>query len=342
MMELIDLKSGKKKQGKGQKKRWPDGKLVQFAGDLLFREQANKFPGFPYVRYDNYVGPGQYGISEIKHIINIQKQYDARNRQLFALLGNVVQNRIIADSSAGLDPKNWTNAPNGITMLNGTINGIRIVDAPNFGTAHLNTMEFHRNQIDEVSGVRNVTEGGSEGLRSGAAIEALQEAADTRLKGKSGELESTYREMVRIMLPMMVRFYDEGIHYHAPPELKKTPEWKTAIEDKELHADMFDIEVEAGVNRPRSRIAQEQKLQLLSDPGRGVLDKEYMITHSQIEDKDEVIVRNKEKWKLEREVEMLELEARKKELEAVISGQPPQTGQPLAGGEGGGEIGNAI
>jgi hypothetical protein len=326
MIEVISLKTGKKSNMQGLRTKWPDGKLMQFAGSLLFHEQGNKFPGFPYVQYDNYISRTFRGISEIKHIINIQKKHDARDRQLFELLGNMIKNKIFVDSRAQIDAGQFNNAPNGIVYNNGTNDGVRWMDAPSVGGDLMN---------EGVTGVREVTQGQVPGdIRSGAGVEALQEAADTRLKGKSGEMESTYLQLVRQMLPMIVRFYRLEEHWHAPnEEIKETKEWKRAIGKKELNADMFDITIEAGVNRPRSRIAQEQKIQLLHD--REVLDKEYMLEHSQIEDTEEVVLRNKVKWELEREVQMLELEARKKELEAALAG----SNQPVQGGD---EIGNSL
>jgi hypothetical protein len=96
--------------------------------------------------------------------------------------------------------------------------------------------------------------------------------------------------------------------------------WKA----KKIHPDFFEIEVEAGVNRPRSKIAQKQEQQWMFD--REILDEEYMAKHTQLEDIEEVIERMTPIWEAKREAKL-------KELEAASSPQPE---------EGGGPVGNAL
>ena len=326
IIEVFDIRTGVTRKEPGERSLFPDGRLMQFAGQVIFEDRENKFPGFPYVEYLNYVAQDQYGVAEMKHIENLQKQHDIRNRQLFNIMGNKVANLIILGARASADPDMFTNAPNNIVNIQGDPDGIRVIDAPNIGTAEFNSMDTIERWIEIVTGVPAVSKGLVPAeVRSGAAIEQLQEAADTRLKGKSGEMERTYGNLGGVLAQMIPRHYIENVHYHIPKGLEKTKEWKQ-WKNGNIHKDFFEIEVEAGVNRPRSKIAQKQEQQWMFD--REILDEEYMAKHTQLEDIDEVIERMTPIWEAKREAKL-------KELEAAAAEQPPQQG-------GGTDIGNAL
>jgi hypothetical protein len=93
------------------------------------------------------------------------------------------------------------------------------------------------------------------------------------------------------------------------------------LDKGEVHPDFFDIEVQAGVNRPRSRVAQEQKLQWMFD--REMVDEEYMVSHSQLEDKDELLTRQKELFEAKKAARLAVAEQAQAPPEA-----PPQGGGP--------------
>lgn len=319
--QVVRSKDGSPKKKPRLVSRYPDGRLVQFSGNMVFDDKKNEFPGLPYVEYFNYISRTQHGISEVKHILNLQKQRDIRSNQLFDIMSGQMDRMIFFDSRSGLTEDDFTNRTKPVFPVNDTAH-VKVIDAPRVSGSMFDSMDKIDRDFELTTGVQEVTKGVIPGdVRSGAGIEALQELADTRLKGKSGEIEVTVNNLVRFMIPMINRFYAEGVHFVVDDDLKQTEEFKM-FEKEQIHADFFDIEVEAGVNRPRSRIAQEQKQQWMFS--QGMLDEEYIVTHSQLEDKDEVIEKMKPLWEAKRE--------------ALLSQAQPQEPQPQEGVGGGGPV----
>jgi hypothetical protein len=317
MMEIIDPKSGEKRKKKVTKKRFPNGKFIQFAGKVIFLEQGNKFPGIPYVQYRNYFIPSeQYGMTELRQAVAIQRQYNIRNNQLYDHMNFNTGPTRYFDPKSGLDPNMITNAPNQWIPVN-DVNGVKTDDPPRLSQAAFESLQKIKQEIETVFGVREVTQGTIPGdIRSGAAIEALQEAADVRLRGKSREMESALRDLTKFVVTMMAKFYVHGVHYKANRTvegpngqripIQETEEWKEFVDGKKLSGEFFDIQIRAGVNLPRSREARRQALFQLHE--RGIVDDEYMIEQAQIDGKEAVIERMKPIFEARREAQLAEVE----------------------------------
>lgn len=289
VIELIDITTGTKKKKKVRSNKFKNGRLVVFSGNVVFIDKANDFPGLPYISYRNYFVPGEeYGISDLRHTVPIQEQYDIRNNQLYDIMNFNMGPTRYYDASSGLDPDTITNAPNQWVAVN-NVNGIKTDPAPSVGSAMFESLAKIKGELEAEFGVREVTQGTVPGdVRSGTAIEALQEAADIRLRGKSREMENTLRDLTRFALSLIVEFYQHGVHYRVPDELRESDEWKF-VKNKELTADFFEIEIRAGVNLPRSRVAKQQLLLTLHE--RGAVDDEYLVEHIQIDDREDLMKR---------------------------------------------------
>jgi hypothetical protein len=301
-------------------KKYPHGRVILYSGKTIFEDRANKFPGIPYIEWYNYRITGKlYGMSELTQLAPIQKQYNARANQTMDILNFAIGPIRFYDRRSGLDPSTLTNSPNQWIPVH-SVDGIRTEQGYRIGGAPFEAMENEKRNMETVSGVREITQGTvPSDVRSGAAIEALQEAADVRLRGKSGELETTTYNAGRFIIDMIVQFYKEDIHYNISDELAQSKEYKL-WKDKKLTSDFFDIEVRAGVNQPRSRIAQQQFMQWGYD--RDIFDELYIINHSQIDDKETLIARQQPLW-----------DARKEAKKAEAEGAAQQAAQPQGGAE---------
>jgi hypothetical protein len=302
----IDGRTGKPKTEKRMSKRFPNGRLVQFAEKVKFGDQPNKFPGIPYIEYWNYVSPDTpYGTSELKNTRQIQKQINVRKNQLSDLLNlNLAPTRIVG---IGADMKTpWTNEPGQIVRVN-DVNQVKVIPAPNVSLAAFTSTDQLKQDLETVFGVREVTQGTIPGdIRSGAAIEALQEAADVRLRGKTRQIEIAIKNLSRFILNMMVAHYKEGVHYFVDEKLKKTPEWKQTVgKGVRNFSDFFDIEVQAGVNLPRSRIAKQQLI--LELHARGLLSDSYVASHVDLDDFDALELEMGETWNARRDAQLAEV-----------------------------------
>lgn len=318
----ISPSTGSKSQRKKRvrKRKFPNGRYIQFAGNVIFVEEENKFPGIPYVKYWNYRIDGEpYGVTELRHTAPIQKQIDLRKNQIFDTLNFNTGRRRYVGPRFGLDPDQITNAPDQTIQCNDP-KDIFIEDGPTISAAMFQSEDMLKKDMETVTGVREVTQGTIPGdIRSGNAIELLQEASDVRLRGKSGELQSSFVEITRKLIDMITTFYIDEVHYNVnhimvpkhegsdeKVPLIETDEW-AMVKDKKVSCDFFDIEIRAGVNIPRSRVAKEDRLFNLHQ--RGVIDDEFLIQHLQLDGKDALEERMKEVWDARREAALAEAQA---------------------------------
>jgi hypothetical protein len=319
------LSRGKMVERKGKVKKFPNGKVVTFvAGSkLMLDERKNEFPGFPYSEYLNYRDSDkQYQIDELKNAVPIQNQYDMRNNQLHDLANfNLAPIRYFGAGS-GVDTARMVNMPALMVECN-DVTQIKTENAPGIPAELFASLDKIRREMEIVQGVEEINRGAVPGdIRSGAGIEALQESVDTRLKSKSGEVESMMKDSAGKLISMFQKHYIEGVHFvmlgevededGMPVDIKQTEEWKF-WKEKAIDSTFFDIKVQAGVNRPRSRVAKQQFIQWMygadsAGAGIGIVDDEYVITHSDVEGKEELMKRMKPIWDKKREIVLQNIE----------------------------------
>jgi hypothetical protein len=298
----ILTKTGNRRKRKRNVPKYPNGRLVQFAGHYTFRDQQNKFPGLPYIEYFNYSGPDwPYGLPEAFNLVPIQKQIDVRKNQVADILNTTLAPKVFFDTTAGLDPDVYTNEPGQLIPVR-NVQGIKVVPPPSIGVAAAATIQELKMDMETVSGIREVSQGSIPGdIRSGNAIELLQESGETRMKGKSDGLEVADANLAKQTMQLVFKFYKDGVHWHVPNWIKEHKNWKEYVEGGNMSPDFFEFEVRAGVNLPRSRVAQQALMLNLFD--RGVIDEQYLVQHLNVPNKEQLIDRMKSQWESRRQQE---------------------------------------
>ena len=270
---------------------YPTGRLIVFAGDVVLVDRPNPYTKFPFIEYFNYDIPGMpYAMNEPKQLLPLQYMYNKRNNQLFEAMDHAVHRNVFFDHRANLNPDEISNESGQYIPVD-SVDGIRVVDPPGVPNAAFNTLDLLRTDMEYVSGVNEVTRGSAPGdVRSGYAIEQLQSSSANRMKMKTRSLERAIREASKLATTMMGMYYEQGTHYHDTVDLAGIVP----------HA--FDYQVRAGVNLPPSRASEQQFYQWMY--GEGIVDEKFIVDHSDIADKMELIERVKPMWEAKRQERM--------------------------------------
>lgn len=278
--------------GKGPQKKlvpaYPTGRLVVFAGDVILVDRPNPYTRFPFVEYFNYDIPGlPYGMPEPKQLLPLQLMYNRRNNQLFGALDHAVHRNVFYDHRSNLNPDEISNESGQYIPVD-SVDGIRVVDPPGVPSAAFNTLDLIKGDMEYISGVNEVTRGSAPGdVRSGYAIEQLQSSSANRMKMKTRSLERAIREAAKLGTTMIGMYYEQGTHYH------------DNIDFSGIVPHAFDYQVRAGVNLPPSRASEQQFYQWMY--GEGIVDEKFIVEHSDIADKSELIERVKPLWEAKRQ-----------------------------------------
>jgi hypothetical protein len=319
---MVDPDTGKTKREHKTVNKYPDGRLMRYSGDTLFEDKANPFPGLPYAEFFNYFIPGEpYGMGDIEQALPIQRDYNTRKNQIMDWFTYNTHPVRFYDGRTGLDESQLTNDPNAWMRVD-DVNGIREFVPRPLSVAAFESLLLHKQEIETIFGVREVTQGTIPGdIRSGTAIEALQEAADVRLRRKSAAIESGIKDMARFIINLIAQHYEVGIHYDDSDE---------DLMLSEVNGDMFDIDIRAGVNQPRSQSAQQVERKYMFE--QDMLDHEayYENAKVKLDNSDEIKARMLPLWNAIKEAKLAEAELAAEE--AAEPAPPPQIAGPVPGG----------
>lgn len=298
---------------------YPTGRVVTIVGDTTLDDRPNPFPDFPYVDVSNYMIPGeQYGMSELQQVKPLQEQYNIRSNQIFDMLNYNIAPIRLFDGRAGIDVDEITNRPDQWVPC-GDVTGILQLQPPPIQSAIFESLFKLQKDIETIMGVREVSQGSVPGdIRSGFAIEQLQEAAEVRLRLKLKIIAGADLDLGKYLTRMIGVFYIAGTHYPDTFDLRgATP-------------DVFTYTLKTGASLPTSKFAQQQFIQWLF--GQKIADELYVVENSEIPGKDDLIERQKPVWDARKAAEAGEIAQANAEAQAAQSAPPANPGLSVVGG----------
>jgi len=202
-MKPYDTEEQEEEDDEGQiktviKKKYPLGRVIKIASGVVLEEQASlPFANglFPFVKYVNYILPREFfGVSEVEQLESPQRTFNKiinASLEIMNLMGNPVW---IVDTASGVDPHSLVNRTGLVVEKEPGSEVRREVGVSLSGTA-LSFVDRMENWFNEVAGKFDVAQGQAPGSVTAArAIEALQEAARTRIKQKQRNLDAMIRD----------------------------------------------------------------------------------------------------------------------------------------------------
>jgi len=317
-----DLKDEDGTTKRVSKKRFPLGKIITVtANRVLLQSSGNprKDGRKPFIRYVDMIRPNRfYGDGEIEQLYEVQKMinrtlaliYDCMN-----LMGNPVW---VVDTSSGVDTDKLSNLVGMIIEKNPGSEVKRDMAPPVPGYI----VDFYKEIMklaDETSGIHDVTQGRAPtGITAASAISELQEAAQTRLRPKERNLNTSLTQLGHLIINTMMQYYtttrvvrvtkksgwpdffefyfkdsEQGTQYvkreyRYDEEQKKYISAQDWLESGYSKGD-FDIDVQSGTSLP---FAKDKKQQLaLSLYDKKAIDQRDLLDKLDWEKRDETIKR---------------------------------------------------
>lgn len=310
-LDILSInEKGEAKTSKEDKEtlRFPTGRLVVQSGGIPLDDRPNPFHKFPYIEYENYYMPGEpWGMDEIMQIRPLQEQFNVRMNQLMDAMNFTNHKQILVDQTAGVDVDEFTNRPGGVIPVD-DVNGVKIIDYGGPNSAQFESLVLYQRLIEVISGIREVSQGEVPGdVRSGFAIEQLQEASLTRLRLKTRLIEDSIKRLSRYLTYLIGAFYIPGTHYPDAENLNL----------EGITPDMFDFDVKAGVSVSNSKQALQQLIQW--GFVNSVFDEEYVVDNLDVPDRDDLKERMLPQWNAKKQAAQTQLEQ---------AGQPQPQGSP--------------
>lgn len=180
---IIEDEDGKKK------KKYPNGRVIISAPELglILEDKENPYRTgrFPFFLFKDLDVPFQFwGEGEVKWLLSPQQQANDLYNQIIDNAKHTANMQWVIDKNAGIPKGELTNRP-GLIVRKNPGSEVRRDSPPSMPMYVKDMVETLKMDIEVISGIHDVTRGQTpSGIQSAAAIQALQEAAQTRIRLK--------------------------------------------------------------------------------------------------------------------------------------------------------------
>ena len=267
-VELDDKETGQRVMG--SKKKYPNGRRTVKVSGLIVEDGPNPYEDgkFPWSRFINYCDPREFwGISEVTQLKGPQRTFNklvSFALDVLTLMGNPIW---VVDDTADIDTDNLFNQP-GLIVEKAAGSEVRREAGVQLQPFVMDMITRMENWFNGLAGTEDVSQGAKPtGVTAASAIDMLQEAAETRLRQKSRNLDRTLQDLGQMYLSRFLQFYS------APRVFRLTNNQEV---NKFLKVDVSRQEQEMGDPVVTMRVKEFNK----SDEGKYVEDlavKEYQI-----------------------------------------------------------------
>jgi len=289
------------------------GKIMKtvVANDTLLEDGESPFDHgkFPIVHFVDYALGWEYWSSgEVQQVEKLQLEINKRRGMMIDILKFTAMPMLVVDPTSGVDYENLVSRPGLVIPAIGGGQSVGWLHPPRVPGELFAMNDRDKADFDTILGNVDVLQGRKpSGVEAAAAIEALTEAANTRMRLKVRFLEAALRQMGRLVVSMVQQFYTtkrviritgrdgEGlldaaldfIDVNNPESLG--PDGEMALENLIPKDAEFDVRIGAGSTLPVSRQSRfQQALQLFQV---GAIDQIELLKHSGWPRFEEVIAR---------------------------------------------------
>jgi hypothetical protein len=269
-LEAIDEQTGEAKECFVSKKKYPNGRKLVMINNRIFENGPLPNPDckFPFSRLVNYIDPNQYfGISEVEQLESPQRIFNkliSFTLDVLTLTGNPVW---LIPTSSGVKPGSFHNAPGMQIPYDGQTPPTR-AEGAQLQPFVIQLIDRMVQWFNDVSGGQDITRGlTTGGVTANAAIENLQDAAQTRVRQKMRNLDAYLVELGRQYAQLALK------HYTAPRVFRLTNK-DGAEKYFKFHVEPVTEALSIG---PNGEPVYTQKLDEKGDPMREAVIRHYKL-----------------------------------------------------------------
>lgn len=198
-----------------QRKKYPNGRKIVVCNKVVLEDGPNPHEDgqFPFSRWVNYVLPREFwGISEIEQLESPQRIFNklvSFALDVLTMTGNPVW---IVSNDSDVDTDNLFNRP-GLVIEKNPGSEVRREEGTQLQPYVLQLIDRMSQWFNDVAGTQDVTRGATPGsVTAASAISALQEAAQTRIRQKSRNID-TYLQFVG------QQYASRALQYYSAPRV---------------------------------------------------------------------------------------------------------------------------
>ena len=282
-----------------QRLDFPNGRRAVTASGVVLEDGPNPYADgeFPWQRLVNYILPREFwGESEIAQIRGPQKIFNkiySFALDVMTLMGNPIW---VVDNDSGIDTDLLTNSP-GLVVEKNAGSEARRETGVQLQPFVFQMLDRVKEYVDQIAGAQDITRGlPPGGVTAASAIADLQNAAQTRLRQKSRNIDTFLQDMGQQYASRVMQFYTaprafnyvgaDGVrkYFKAHIEKKDDGQQVAVVQrfddqgqpspqmDEYILRGKLDVRVTTGTALPFSKAQKKEELLQLLD--RGIIDAE--------------------------------------------------------------------
>ena len=284
------------------RKKYPNGRRIITCGGVLLEDDSNPYEDgeIPFQRWQNYILPREFwGISEVEQLESPQRIFNkliSFALDCLTLMGNPVW---IVSNDSDVDVENLFNRP-GLIIEKNPNTEVRREEGTQLQPYVMQMIDRMQQWFNDIAGTQDVTRGASPGgVTAASAITSLQEAAQTRVRQKSRNLDQYLQTVGQQYASRVMQFYsaprvfrltnNEGATTYFKAAFGKdatgnnmatVQQWNAESKGWSMPTNLqaagkLDVKVTTGSTLPFAKAEKEQKLLQLFD--RGIVDQQEVL-----------------------------------------------------------------
>ncbi len=237
-IEAVDPATGAKTSEYEQRAKYPNGRKIVIANGVLLEDGPNGYDDgeIPFQRYANYVLPREFwGISEVEQLEGPQRSFNklvSFALDVLTLMGNPIWK---VHGASGCDPESLINRPGLVVEWDGDpAHEPKREEGVQLQPYVLQLIDRMGTWFDDVAGSQDITRGASpSGVTAFKAINALQEAAQTRIRQKQRNLDGYLQNVGQ-------QFVSRVFQFKTAPEIYRLTGNDGATKYFKMHVEEYD------------------------------------------------------------------------------------------------------
>jgi len=199
----------------GYRERYPRGRRICYANGTLLtpdlESQQSPYPDarFPFVRFRNYVWPGEYyGGSDVEQTMPIQQEMNLARARISDHMANFTNGKWVVQKGSGIDTQTLSNSPTQVIEPRRMemVKRLEGLPLPDGQIAFLTVVQ---RDFENVGAYQEISQGRvPDRIQSGLAIQEVKEAAQSRVRLTERGIKEALEEWADMQLGLVRHYYN--------------------------------------------------------------------------------------------------------------------------------------
>lgn len=278
--DTVDRFEDPEREGESEEyaERYPRGRKIIWSNGILLTPDLESQQGihaggrFPFVRFRNYVWPGEFhGGSDVEQVMEIQREMNLVRARISDWLNNMANGKWIVKRRSGVDVQTLSNSPLQVIQPE-RMDDVKRLDPMPLADGVIAYMASLQRDYENVGAYQDVQQGRvPDRLSSGLAIQEVKEAAQTRVRLTERGIKEALEEWADLTLEIIHDNYPEKRVVRVTDSKSGAHAFVTVKKDELPRRLDWEAQVGSQILKGQTRVTTNDAIQMF---GAGLIDQQ--------------------------------------------------------------------